>query len=166
VPESIRVAISNFYTNLTSPVSAANALIQLDVPNAGSEISRFGLNSTLGVLGFFDPATRWGFEEDREDFGQTLGHYGVGHGFYIVLPLLSFSSLRDASGRLGNAYLNPINQIWDPELDDWIVYQGLDGINDLSFEIDNYTSLYDSALDPYVFFRSAYLQTREGAVNR
>lgn len=166
VPESIRVAISNFYTNLTSPVSAANALIQLDVPNAGSEISRFGLNSTLGVLGFFDPATRWGFEEDREDFGQTLGHYGVGHGFYIVLPLLSFSSLRDASGRLGNAYLNPINQIWDPELDDWVVYQGLDGINDLSFEIDNYTSLYDSALDPYVFFRSAYVQTREGAVNR
>lgn len=166
VPESIRVAISNFYTNLTSPVSAANALIQLDVPNAGSEISRFGLNSTLGVLGFFDPATRWGFEEDREDFGQTLGHYGVGHGFYIVLPLLSFSSLRDASGRLGNAYLNPINQIWDPELDDWIVYQGLDGINDLSFEIDNYSSLYDSALDPYVFFRSAYVQTREGAVNR
>lgn len=166
VPESIRVAISNFYTNLTSPVSAANALIQLDVPNAGSEISRFGLNSTLGVLGFFDPATRWGFEEDREDFGQTLGHYGVGHGFYIVLPLLSFSSLRDASGRLGNAYLNPINQIWDPELDDWLVYQGLDGINDLSFEIDNYTSLYDSALDPYVFFRSAYVQTREGAVNR
>ena len=166
VPESIRVAISNFYTNLTSPVSAANALIQLDVPNAGSEISRFGLNSTLGVLGFFDPATRWGFEEDREDFGQTLGHYGVGHGFYIVLPLLSFSSLRDASGRLGNAYLNPINQIWDPELDDWVVYQSLDGINDLSFEIDNYTSLYDSALDPYVFFRSAYVQTREGAVNR
>ena len=166
VPESIRVAISNFYTNLTSPVSAANALIQLDVPNAGSEISRFGLNSTLGVLGFFDPATRWGFEEDREDIGQTLGHYGVGHGFYIVLPLLSFSSLRDASGRLGNAYLNPINQIWDPELDDWVVYQSLDGINDLSFEIDNYTSLYDSALDPYVFFRSAYVQTREGAVNR
>lgn len=166
VPESIRVAISNFYTNLTSPVSAANALIQIDVPNAWSEISRFGLNSTLGVLGFIDPATRWGFEEDREDFGQTLGHYGVGHGFYIVLPLLSFSSLRDASGRLGNAYLNPINQIWDPELDDWIVYQGLDGINDLSFEIDNYTSLYDSALDPYVFFRSAYVQTREGAVNR
>jgi phospholipid-binding lipoprotein MlaA len=166
VPEAFRVSISNFYTNLTAPVSAVNALLQLDIPNAGSEISRFGLNSTLGILGLFDPATRWGFEEDREDLGQTLGHYGVGHGFYIVLPILSFSSLRDASGRLGNSYLNPINHIWDPELDDWIAFQGLDGINDLSFEIDNYISLYDSALDPYVFFRSAYVQNREGAVNQ
>jgi len=166
IPVSIRLSISNFYTNLTAPVSAVNALLQLDVPNMASEASRFGINSTVGILGLFDPATRWGFEQDREDLGQTLGHYGIDHGFYIVLPLLSFSSLRDTTGRLGNAYLNPINHIWDPELDDWIVYQGLDGINDLSFQVDNYVSLYDSALDPYVFFRSAYLQTREAAVNR
>jgi phospholipid-binding lipoprotein MlaA len=166
IPESVRSSISNFYTNLTTPVSAVNALLQLDIPNAGSEMSRFGLNSTIGVLGLFDPATRWGFEQDREDFGQTLGHYGVGHGFYIVLPILSFSSLRDTTGRFGNAYLNPINHIWDPELDDWIVYQGLDGINDLSFQVDNYVSLYDSALDPYVFFRSAYAQALTAAVDQ
>ena len=166
IPVPVRSSISNFYTNLTAPVSAVNALLQLDLPNAASEASRFGINSTVGILGLFDLATRWGFKQDREDLGQTLGHYGIGHGFYIVLPLLSFSSLRDTTGRLGNAYLNPINHIWDPELDDWIVYQGLDGINDLSFQVDNYVSLYDSALDPYAFFRSAYLQTREAAVNR
>lgn len=166
VPRPVRASISNFYTNLTSPVSAVNALLQLDFPNAGSELSRFLLNTTIGILGFFDPATKMGIEEDREDFGQTLGHYGVGHGFYMVLPILSFSSLRDLSGRAGNSFLNPINGIWDPELDDYIAFQALDEVNDLSFDVDNYTSLYDSALDPYAFFRSAYVQYRAGDVNR
>lgn len=166
IPVGARVSISNFYDNLTTPISAINALLQLDFPNAGSEISRFALNSTIGILGLFDPATRWGFEQDREDFGQTLAHYGVGHGFYLVLPLLSFSSLRDATGRIGNGALNPINHIWDPELDDWIAFQALDVINDFSFDIDTYVSLYDSALDPYVFFRSAYVQNRQGAVDK
>ncbi len=166
IPEGARVSISNFYDNLTTPISAINALLQLDLPNAGSELSRFVLNSTIGILGLFDPATLWGFEEDREDLGQTLAHYGVGHGFYVVLPLISFSSLRDASGRLGNGFMNPINQVWDPELDDWIAFQALDTVNDFSFDVETYISLYDSALDPYVFFRSAYVQNREGEVNR
>lgn len=166
IPEGARVSVSNFYTNLTTPVSSINALLQLDIPNAASEISRFLLNTTFGILGIFDPATRWGFEEDREDFGQTLAHYGVGHGFYIVLPVIGFSSLRNTTGRLGNSALNPINHIWDPELDDWIAFQALDTVNDFSFNVDNYTSLYDSALDPYVFFRSAFVQNREGAVNQ
>lgn len=158
------MSISNFYTNLTTPVSIVNALLQLDIPNAASETSRFALNSTIGILGIFDPASSMNIEEDREDFGQTLGYYGVGHGFYIVLPLISFSSLRDTTGRLVNSPLNPINNIWDPELDDWIAFEGLDSINDLSFTMDNYISLYDSALDPYIFFRSSYLQIRESAI--
>ncbi len=166
IPERVRVSIANFYENLTAPTSAVNAILQLDLPNAISEISRFALNSTIGILGLFDPSTRLGFEEDREDFGQTLAHYGVGHGFYIVLPIISFSSLRDATGRLSNSTLNPINHIWDPELDDWIAFQGLDTVNDFSFDVDAYISLYDSALDPYVFFRSAYVQNRQGEVNR
>ena len=166
VPPSVRVSISNFYENLTAPVSAINALLQLDLPNAGTEMTRFIVNSTIGILGFFDPATKFNIKEDREDFGQTLAHYGVGHGFYMVLPILSFSSLRDLSGRLGNSYLNPIDQVWDPELDDYIAFQALDEINDFSFDVDTYTSLYDSALDPYIFFRSAYVQNRAGAVNQ
>ena len=166
VPRPVRGSISNFYTNLTSPVSSANALLQLDLPNAGTEISRFLINSTIGILGLFDPATRLGIEEDREDFGQTLGHYGVGHGFYMVLPILSFSSLRDIGGRAGNSFLDPINFIWDPDLGEFIAFQSLDEVNDLSFNVDNYVSLYDSALDPYAFFRSAYVQVRAGDVNK
>ncbi len=166
IPVPIRVSISNFYDNLTAPVSSINALLQLDLPNAGSEISRFGINSTIGLLGFFDPATSMGILQDREDFGQTLGHYGVGHGFYLVVPVLGFSSVRDLGGRSAGAVLNPINHIWDPDIGEWLVYKGLDEINDFSFDVDAYTSLYDSALDPYVFFRSAYVQNRAGAVNQ
>jgi phospholipid-binding lipoprotein MlaA len=166
IPAPVRVSISNFYENLTAPVSSINALLQLDLPNAGSEISRFGINSTIGILGIFDPATRMGIMQDREDFGQTLGRYGLGHGFYLVVPVLGFSSLRDLGGRAAGSYLNPINHIWDPDVGEYLVYKGLDEINDFSFDVDAYTSLYDSALDPYVFFRSAYVQNRAGAVNQ
>ncbi len=166
VPVPVRVSISNFYTNLTAPVSSVNALLQMDVNNSMSELGRFIINSTVGILGFFDPATKFGLQRDREDFGQTLGHYGVGHGFYVVVPFLGFSSFRDLGGRVINSQLNPIQGIWDPELDDWIAYQSLDAINDLSFDADNYFSLYDSALDPYVFFRSSYLQLRTAVVNK
>ena len=166
VPQPVRISISNFYSNLTAPISAINAPLQLDEPNAGTEISRFGINSTIGLLGFFDPATGMGIMEDREDFGQTLGRYGLDHGFYLVLPVLGFSSFRDLGGRAGDSLLNPINHVWDPETDEYIGWQALDAVNDLSFDVDAYTSLYDSALDPYVFFRSAYVQNRAGAVNR
>ena len=166
IPDRVRGLISNFYTNLTTPVSAINALLQIDFPNAGSEASRFCINTTAGILGIFDPASHWGFKEDREDFGQTLGYYGVGHGFYIVLPIIGFSSLRDITGRLGNSALNPRAYAWDPELDDWIAFQGFDAINDFSFNMDAYTSLYNSSQDPYVFFRSAYVQNIEGSTNR
>lgn len=166
VPEPARVSVSNFYENLTAPISAINAVLQLDMENAGSELSRFIINSTVGVLGLFDPASRMGIVQDREDLGQTLAHYGIGHGFYMVVPILGFYSLRDFGAKLGESTLNPINQVWDPDLKQYIVYQGIDGINDLSFNIENYISLYDSALDPYIFFRSAYVQNRAGAVAR
>jgi len=166
IPAPVRVYISNFYENLTAPVSSINALLQLDLPNAGSEISRFGINSTIGILGLFDPATLMGIEQDREDFGQTLGRWGFGHGFYLVVPVMGFSSLRDFGGRAAGSFLNPINHIWDPEVEEWLLFHTLDEVNDFSFDVDAYTSLYDSALDPYIFFRSAYVQNRAGAVEQ
>jgi phospholipid-binding lipoprotein MlaA len=166
IPAPVRVSTSNFYDNLTAPVSSINALLQLDLPNAGSEISRFGINSTIGILGFFDPASLMGIEQDREDFGQTLGRWGFGHGFYLVVPVMGFSSFRDFGGRAAGSFLNPINHIWDPEVGEWLLYHSLDQINDFSFDVDTYTALYDSALDPYVFFRSAYVQNRAGAVDK
>lgn len=166
VPEPARASIAKVFLNLRTPVSAVNALLQLDLPNAGTEFSRFVLNSTVGVLGLFDPATAMGIEADNEDLGQTLAHYGVGHGFYLVVPLFGSYSLRDGLGRLGNSQINPVLQAWDPDIGEFLAYRLLEAETILSLDQDTYEAFYESALDPYAFFRSAYVQSRQGAVEQ
>jgi len=162
IPAPVRRSGANFFDNLGSPVSAMNALLQFDLPNTGTELSRFLINTSIGLLGFFDPASDLGIARDREDLGQTLAKWGFGHGFYLVLPFRGGSSLRDGLGSAGNTAMNPV--YWDLHNDAII------GINIVSAEIalsldqDTYESFYDSALDPYIFFRSAYVQNRAGSV--
>ena len=89
VPEGVRNSIGNFFKNLLFPVRFFNNVLQLKLMNAGEEFARFGINTTIGFFGFFDPAKSvFGLQEHPEDFGQTLGHYGVGGGFHLVLPFL------------------------------------------------------------------------------
>src|SRR5690606_23750490 len=95
VPRPVRVSVSNVLDNLGTPVSALNALLQFDLRNAGTELSRFAINTTFGILGLFDPATEAGLVADNEDLGQTLGRWGIGHGVYLVIPGRGPSSLRD-----------------------------------------------------------------------
>ncbi len=161
-PTPVRNSGANFINNLGTPVSAINALLQFDLPNSGTEISRFAINTTLGILGLFDPATDLGLIRDNEDLGQTLGSYGIGHGFYLVIPFLGPSSLRDFTGRIGNASMNPVrNELED---DEFIILNLLNIEIALSLDQDTYESFYDSALDPYIFFRNAYMQNRAGQV--
>ena len=109
IPEQARVSVNNFFENLYYPVSVVNNIFQLKAKNTGTETLRFVINSTLGILGLFDPAESWfGFEPHKEDFGQTLGHYGVGGGFHIVLPFFGPTNLRDLSGDFIDFYVNPI----------------------------------------------------------
>jgi len=164
LPVPVRNSAANVMNNLGTPVSAMNALLQFDLPNTGTEISRFAINSTLGILGLFDPASDMGLIRDNEDLGQTLGSYGVGHGFYIVIPFLGASSLRDFVGRLGNASMNPVrSELGD---DEFLILMLLNIEIALSLDQDTYESFYDSALDPYIFFRSAYMQSRAGQVDK
>lgn len=166
LPEPVRTSFSNFFSNLGTPVSAISALLQGDLGNTGSELGRFCVNSTVGILGLFDPATGMGLVQDDEDMGQTFGRWGVGTGPYIVLPLLGSSSLRDAVGFGANAALNPVNRNLDLEAGEIITLQLLRAEVALSLDKDTYEALYDGALDPYVFFRSAWTQNRAGAVAR
>lgn len=162
IPAPVRTSGANFFDNLFTPMSALNALLQADLPNTGTELSRFFINTTIGLLGFFDPATDLGIERDTEDMGQTLGRYGIGHGFYIVIPFLGPGSLRDTLGRIGDRNINPL---YDNLVTGEIVGIALvDAEITLSLDRDTYESLYDSALDPYIFFRSAYVQNRAGRV--
>ena len=88
VPDPVRESIGNFLHNISSPVILANDVFQGEHDRAETTFKRFFINTTVGLLGFFDPATDWGYERHTEDFGQTLATYGAGEGFYLMLPLL------------------------------------------------------------------------------
>lgn len=164
IPAPVRNSGANFLNNLGTPVSAINALLQFDLPNTGTELSRFVINSTIGLLGFFDPATDLGIVRDNEDLGQTLGKYGFGHGFYLVFPFIGPSSFRDLAGRVYDADMNPVNEKLDTG--EIIAINLLGAEIAFSLDQDTYEAFYDGALDPYSFFRSAYVQNRAGAIEQ
>lgn len=164
IPEPIRIGADNFFTNLRAPISAVSALLQGDVRNAGTEAGRFVLNTTVGVAGFLDPATKVGLIRDEEDLGQTLGKWGVGPGIYLVLPFVGSTSLRDFPALIATNAWNPVYQNLH---DDTIVaINVVDAENTLSLDKDTYEVFYRDALDPYVFFRSAWAQNRAGRIER
>jgi len=159
VPVPGRIGISNFFDNLKTPVRLVNCLLQGKNQAAGRELNRFGINTTVGVLGFGDPAKdKYGLEPADEDLGQSLAKFGLGDGFYIVLPFMGPSTLRDAAGRVGDAFLNPVYYVEPAE-----VAIGITAVrytNEYSFEIGEY-ELFKTAVDPYVAMRQAYIQYRK-----
>jgi phospholipid-binding lipoprotein MlaA len=159
VPEGARVAVGHFFSNLTMPIRLANNLLQGKIRNCGTELLRFAINTTAGIGGFFDPAKNdFHLAPRDEDLGQTFGRYGLGHGFYIVLPLLGPSSLRDAAGLAGDAFLDPVNYAGDIEVVAGV--KAFKAENELSLHIGDYEDLTKSAIDPYAAVRDAYSQYR------
>ena len=163
LPRFVRQCISRFFENLEYPVRLVNNVLQLKIKGAGVETLRFGVNSTLGIAGFMDPA-RDGFHlaPSEEDFGQTLGYYGVNGGFHLVLPVFGPSNFRDTLGRVPDDYLDPINYVGNT-----YVRSGapvLDVINRTSLRIGQYESLRKDAMDMYILFRNAYNQNRKKAI--
>ena len=163
VPEDIRLSVSNFFENLTTPIRFVSSLLQLKMKKAGNELVRFVYNSTAGIGGLADVAkTDLDIKRHDEDLGQTLGHYGVGHGFYIVWPVLGPSSLRDTVGMVGDWFLDPVNYV-NPFIDS-LGIAAYDEVNETSFYIGDYEDLKKAAIDPYVSIRDAYTQHRKKKV--
>lgn len=163
VPEGGRLAVNRFFKNIAFPVRFINNLLQLKIKNAAVEFARFGVNSTVGVLGFGDPATRYlSLKTCNEDFGQTLGRYGLGGGFHLVLPFLGPSNLRDAIGRIPDYFLSPIGYV-EPVTASMAI-RVYEQENYLSLHIGEYESLKKDALDPYTFMRDVYEQNRQKKV--
>jgi phospholipid-binding lipoprotein MlaA len=159
IPEPARVGIRNFFHNLTTPVRFANCLLQGKGDSANTELRRFLVNTTEGVLGFGDPAKdKRGLEPAEEDLGQTLAIHGIGNGFYIVLPLLGPSTLRDSAGLVGDQFLNPIRYVEPFEVS--ISISGGKITNEGSFHIGEYEDFKAAAPEPYVAMRQAYIQYR------
>jgi phospholipid-binding lipoprotein MlaA len=160
IPEPGRLAINRFFKNIFFPIRLVNNLLQMKIKHVGIETARFGVNTTIGVLGLGDPAKSWlGLDAYEEDFGQTLGHYGVGSGFYIVLPIFGPSNVRDTIGMVPDYFLNPINY-----LDSFKYRAGthaVDTINYTSLHIGEYEDLKKGAVDFYIFMRDSYEQNRD-----
>src|SRR4051812_30846411 len=111
LPQPVQDSVQRFLANLRQPWTAINDFLQGNWPRAGEALTRFAINSTVGVAGIFDVATRWGFPQHDEDFGQTLGVMGIPEGPYLMLPLFGPSNPRDAIGLAADFYLDPVNII-------------------------------------------------------
>lgn len=164
-PKIARRGVKNFFTNLAMPIRAVNCLLQADLKRTGIELGRFGVNTTVGVLGFGDPATGWGLKRQREDFGQTLGNLGLGPGIYIVWPVFGPSSVRGTARLVGDALLYPITY-YPPSSAARIGLRVYDRVNRVSLRIGDYESIKEDSLDPYVAFRNGFHQHREHMVRR
>jgi phospholipid-binding lipoprotein MlaA len=163
VPPPVRGGITNFFGNFRDVTTAVNNLLQLKVPRAASDLGRIAINSTLGILGFFDVASRLGLEKHDEDFGQTLGHWGVQPGPYLMLPLLGPSTARDTVGLIGDYFTDPEFYLFTSSPESYIVF-GVRVIN-LRANLLAVESVLDQAgLDRYAFLRDAYLQRRRNQV--
>lgn len=159
VPEYGRERVSNVLRNLKMPVVFANSVLQGDPENAFSSLWSFTLNSTLGIAGIFDFAgTNTDLKVRKEDFGQTLGKWGVGSGSYVMLPILGPSSTRDTIGLVVDAVSDPFNWM-DNEI--VITRTVVSAIDARAENLELVDDVYKTSLDPYATFRSGYLQRRQ-----
>lgn len=165
VPEEGRLGIRNAFSNLLFPVRFLNCVLQGKLHDAGTELSRFVVNSTVGLAGFFDPVkSTSGVGMKDEDTGQTLAVWGAGTGPYLVWPLLGASSVRGTVGALGDMALDPLTWWVSPRL----ISQGLKGertLNELSLNPGDYDAMKRMALDPYVSMRNGYIQHRTAKIS-
>ena len=166
IPPPIQRMVHNFLSNLKSPVILLNDLLQGEMARAGDTLTRFAINTTVGVLGFGDPATSMGYVRHGEDFGQTLGVWGSGEGMYLVLPIFGPSNPRDAVGKVVDILTDPVwqyarntdrqyipNERFSAELIDFRAHN-MEEINDLE----------KTSLDYYAAVRSLYRQVRHNAI--
>ena len=162
LPQPVRNGVNNFFNNLRAPTTLLNDILQGKPKRAQETINRFLVNSTIGLLGFVDIATRLGFPEHQEDYGQTLAVWGVPAGPYIVLPLLGPSTLRDAVGKVPEFYI--ADPLWEP--DDTAVTIARFSVRavDIRSRLLDLDRVIKMQVDPYLFFRETYLQNRQRAI--
>lgn len=162
VPNPVQTGVTNFFHNLGEPGNVINNLLQGKLGDGCVSFARFLINSTVGVVGIFDVASHMSLAYAPEDFGQTLGSWGVPQGPYIVWPMLGYSTARDSVGLVATAAMNPLTYVGAGDSDyHWVPYvaTGLYTVS-LRAELLATDAMMNTALDPYVAIRDAYLQHR------
>lgn len=168
IPVKGRRGVSNFLQNLSEPVNLANNLLQLEFKRAGDTAARLAVNSTVGVLGVLDVADGMGLELAEEDFGQTLGVWGVGEGFYVVLPVFGPSSPRDAVGKLlVDSYFDPVGMYLSNTDQDEISYTllAVGGVAEYAGVVEDLEQIKKTSIDYYAAIRSLYRQKRKSEIS-
>jgi len=164
LPDFVRTGVTNFFNNLYDILTALNNLLQGKIADAASDVGRIAVNTTIGLAGLIDVATEVGLEKHKEDFGQTLGRWGIGDGPYLQIPFLGPSSIRDAVGTFVDVKVDPIGWIWRNHMATRNSLWGLYFVNLRASLLDSTKILEEAALDPYEFQRDAYLQRRRNLV--
>ena len=165
VPRDLRECFGNFFDNLSSPVRLLNSLLQGEFKQSGVVLSRFLINSTIGIYGLVDVAyLEFDIEPRKADFGQTLGRWGLGNGVYICWPIVGPSSIRDSVGLVVDAYTHPVPYFHENTALD-ISYYTSNRLNTLSLNPTAYDDLKRLSLDPYVASRQAYYEYRKNFID-
>ena len=173
LPEPIKTGTSNFTSNLGTLLSIPNNLAQGNFTQLGHSVGSFFINSSIGILGFLNPAEKMGLKPHKEDVGQTLGTYGVGPGCYFVLPILGPTTTRDALGLVADSFVDPFAHVTIREHEilgisgNKLDYFGIKGTTAVDFRADNITnfeSLEKNSIDFYSSLKSVYLQDRENKI--
>ncbi len=163
MPDRVKRSLANFFGNLRFPIVAGNDLLQAKFQHAASDVGRFVVNTTVGVAGFFDPATGWGLEAHDEDFGQTLGYWGVPPGPFLMLPFWGPSNPRDTVGLAADSFSTVY-----PYFVGFYYTTGartVDVINTRALFLKQVQEAKAASLDYYAAVRSAYIQHRKAQVN-
>jgi phospholipid-binding lipoprotein MlaA len=161
-PRPVRTGVSNFFSNLGYTKTIGNDVFQGHFPDFGSDIARLVVNTTIGVGGVFDPATRFGLEKHDRDFGQTLGKWGLPTGTYLMLPLLGPSDVRDAVGLIPDRFMSIEGQITDPVIQASLTVT--DKVNGRA-NLLPFDHVIDTAYDPYALVRNLWFQKRNYKVH-
>ena len=170
LPKPLKDGTSNFTSNIATLLSIPNNLLQGNIKQLGHSTGSFIVNTSVGILGFFNPAEKMGLKPYKEDVGQTLGSYGIGPGCYFVLPILGPTTARDSIGLIADSFVDPFAHVTLREKElfnvsgnqlDFYSLKGVGAVDFRSDNITNFDSLEKNSIDLYSSLKSVYLQDRE-----
>ena len=170
LPKPLKDGTSNFTSNIATLLSIPNNLLQGNIKQLGHSTGSFIVNTSVGILGFFNPAEKLGLKPYKEDVGQTLGSYGMGPGCYFVLPILGPTTARDSVGMIADTFIDPFAHVTLREKElfnvsgnelDFYSLKGIGAVDFRSDNITNFDSLEKNSIDLYSSLKSVYLQDRE-----
>ena len=174
LPKAVKTGTNNFTSNIATLLSIPNSILQGNLNQVGQSAGSFLINSSIGILGIFNPAEKIGLKPHKEDVGQTLGSYGIGTGCYFVLPILGPTTARDSIGLLADTFIDPFAHITIRENElfsvsgnsmDYFSVKGATAIDFRSNNLTNFESLEKNSLDLYSSIKSIYLQDRENKIS-